>query len=654
MTLRTAIIVAALSATAAHAEMHYFGGHYQCRNPSYLNMAIEYGSPTQANIWYYNRTMSSPSFLQGKAEKWTEKGGYLEIPYSDDLAIKGKQATWMRDKDKADEDCTTFTLTPKEKPLTEYDHYLKLLKEVSTDDKGMNAVNTAEFALPPRDMLPDLDRTAYSEQIKTAEQDYWKRALEDRAKAAFTLPIDGDGTAYINKVKPLFGTDMGPNGSIAKFDYSWREQVYRDQTTMAYRLAMSGANPQLARYSDDEICARTKYNDGLYGEQAATFIVGVPFPFWDRDFTQPVIDTLRKCEHTNSANWLVENFPKINAASERYRAVSNEIQALLAKPDTYETFVETNGLRLKPEILELQKLKNEDIDIFSAGLLEQKRGRIIEALSEALPGLIDKKLQEKDYDRSYTLCNDVLPNHNDFRALNQLYQNCTEIAPARIAQITLDKAVARAESADTLNAAEAADWLVLPRVYDAPEDAVAAAEAKLNAPRQRIADLILVTAEKAIVANRNETIDKSICPVAYDAPDIIKNAMKLCASRIGEHNVAVEEAQCDAAVNAAGKAREIANANIRLFLDGYLGGREREMNIRKLICDSRGHIDIEISGDGWFGSARDLTLKLDDKTVKAVIEPDKNGVWIVTKVKGKTPKDGFSPAACLFGDTYCE
>ena len=410
----------------------------------------------------------------------------------------------------------------------------------------------------------------------------------------------------------------------------------------------------MARYSDDEICARTKYNDGLYGEQAATFIVGVPFPFWDRDFTQPVIDTLRKCEHTNSANWLVENFPKINAASERHRAVSNEIQALLAKPDTYETFVETNGLRLKPEILALQKLKNEDIDIFSAGLLEQKRGRIIEALSEALPGLIDKKLQEKDYDRSYTLCNDVLPNHNDFRALNQLYQNCTEIAPARIAQTTLDKAVARAESADTLNAAEAADWLVLPRVYDAPEDAVAAAEAKLNAPRQRIADLILVTAEKAIVANRNETIDKSICPVAYDAPDIIKNAMKLCASRIGEHNVAVEEAQCDAAVNAAGKAREIANANIRLFLDGYLGGREREMNIRKLICDSRGHIDIEISGDGWFGSARDLTLKLDDKTVKAVIEPDKNGVWIVTKVKGKTPKDGFSPAACLFGDTYCE
>ena len=298
---------------------------------------------------------------------------------------------------------------------------------------------------------------------------------------------------------------------------------------------------------------------------------------------------------------------------------------MLAKPDTYETFVETNGLRLKPEILELQKLKNEDIDIFSAGLLEQKRGRIIEALSEALPGLIDKKLQEKDYDRSYTLCNDVLPNHNDFRALNQLYQNCTEIAPARIAQTTLDKAVARAESADTLNAAEAADWLVLPRVYDAPEDAVAAAEAKLNAPRQRIADLILVTAEKAIVANRNETIDKSICPVAYDAPDIIKNAMKLCASRIGEHNVAVEEAQCDAAVNAAGKAREIANANIRLFLDGYLGGREREMNIRKLICDSRGHIDIEISGDGWFGSARDLTLKCGGVFIYALFSREKNG-----------------------------
>lgn len=650
MTLRTAIILAALSTTAAHAEKHYFGGHYQCRYPSYINIGVEYGASPNIEVWIYNRHMDRRERIEGSADSWSEKGGKFIANYSG-LSVEGDKSTWLNRSGNPDEDCTTFTLVPKEKPLTEYDNYLKLLKEASSDDKGMTAVNAAEFALPPAGMLPDLDRTAYSEQVQNAQQAYWNRAREERSNAVYTLPIEGDGKAYIDKVKPLFGIKMGQYDNIASFDYNnWRERLYPELSAAAYRLAIHDAKPQLMRYSDEEICSRTEYYGRLDSDRSATFITGVPFPFWDREFTQPVIDNLRKCEHNQSANWIIDNFPKITAAGENYRAVSDEIKTLLNKPDTYAAFVETNGLQIKPETREKYQLKDEDIENYSTGLLTQKREKILAKLGDELPALIDAELLQNDYSNAPDLCNTVLPNRNDYRAINQLYQTCTEIAPARIIQITLDKAVARAEKANSIEAASAADWLVLPRIYGASEADIAAAENKLQAPREHIAALIKTTAEQAIAAHKNETIASNICPAAMDAPKIILDAMNHCTTLIAAHNDEIEKAQCDAVIKAAGKAYEIADADIHLAK----GLDEKDVNIREFICGMRDEAEIEISGSSWFGRSRTLILKTKDKTAQATITLDKNGVWTVSKVSGKTPKDGISPAACLWDGDYCE
>lgn len=648
-------LFAALAGTGALAETHYFGGHYQCEKPSYTNIAVQYGQPAKVTVWFQARGSDNYNGFEGEAESWTEEGGSLSGGYNG-ILVKGRQATWLTRNGKPNEECTTFTLSPKETPLKEADKMLKLFKEAGTDAEGARAVNEADFALPPMEMLPELDQATYGEQLQEARNDYWTKLLQARAQAVATLPIEGDGATYIAKIKPLFDLDIGPGSNISNLGgYDSSELIFRQTATAAYRLALSGGNPQLARRSDEEICARTKHFGGLFGNERAVLIVGVPFSFWDREFTQPVIDALRACEQNyakESADWLVKNFPRINEAHTAYAEIGKEIQNILKKPDTYETFVESNGVQPDKEMLEKYKIYHDrDIDMYSANLLNEKRERILKTLEAELPQLIEQQIATNQHDDAYKLCNAIFPNRDRVNGVNQLYQNCNEMAPSRLAQAALDKFTAAAEKADSIAAAEEIDWLVMPRVYHASEEALAAAEAKLQAPREKIAALIVAQADEAIRANSGKMIGQAVCPGSYNVPETIEKAMLDCANRIQAHNQAVEKAQCDAAVEAAGKAREIADAEIRLFT-GY--GREQAVGIRELICRTQS-VDIHISGDGLFGSDRDMTLTKGDTTLKAVIDLDKDGVWTVTKVKGWKPKADYPLSACLrMDEDYCE
>lgn len=467
------------------------------------------------------------------------------------------------------------------------------------------------------------------------------------------MPIEGDGADYANKIKPLFDLDIGPDGNISHLGgYDSRELIFRQTATMTYRLALSGGNPQLARRSDEEICARAKHFGGLSGNEAATLIVGVPFSFWDREFTQPVVDALRACEQNNAADWLVKNFPRINEAHAAYADIRNEIQGILEKPDTYETFLDSHGVQISKETREKYKIYyDSDIAMYSANLLDEKRERILQVLETELPQLIEKHIATNQHDTAYKLCNAIFPDHDRLKGINQLYQHCNEMAPARLAQATLDTFVATAEKIDTIAAAEDANWLVMPRVYQAPEEALAAAEAKLQAPREKIAALIAAQTDEAIRTHRGQMIRRDICPGGYNMPEAIETAMRQCQNRIRVHNQEVAEMQCNAAIKAAGKAEEIADADIRLF-NGF--GIERPINIRELICRTQ-DVNIHISGDGLFGSDRDITITKGDSSVKAVIDLDKDGVWTVTEVKGRKPKAGYPPSACLhIEENYCE
>lgn len=164
-------LFAAFASTAALAETHYFGGHYQCDKPSYVNLAVQYGAPAKLTVWFRARGSDNYDGFEGEAESWTEQGGSLSGGYNG-ILVQGQQATWLKRDGKPNEKCTTFTLKAKETPLKEADNMLQLLKEAGVDAEGARAVNEADFALPPMKMLPELDQATYGEQLKEARHDY--------------------------------------------------------------------------------------------------------------------------------------------------------------------------------------------------------------------------------------------------------------------------------------------------------------------------------------------------------------------------------------------------------------------------------------------------------------------------------------------------
>ncbi|WP_298643309.1 hypothetical protein [uncultured Cardiobacterium sp.] len=644
MQLRVTLLTAALlTSGASFAATQYYGGMYQCKSPGYLNLAVSEGKPANIDLWYYRVEEDSYYHLKGEAE-WGKNGGEFRDGGTG-LRVNGNKATWLGWNGKVNEDCTPFTLSAKKAPLEEAQALLDLLKTAGTDATGVRSVAEADIAVPPVDMLPELDRAATKQALSQARSDYWTRAFTDRRQKVATMPITGDGKDYLSTVQPLLNADMGPRGLFRRYDNSAGAQKY-ENALIAYRLAITGLDPMLARRSTKALCDRLNMFSGWDANtpERLQIATGIPFAFWSRNMAQEIIDQLRNCKQGDRADWIVNNFPTITQAADTYQAVIPKIKEMLALPDNYDTLVKTGGLFLDKALREQYKLEHDDIDLMSGGALGQKREAIKNKISGDIPAIIDKALAEQDYTSSYKLCEELF----EQTGMRDLVQQCAEIAPARMAQAALDQAVAKAEKIDSIAAAREADWLQLPHVYNASDEAVAKAEAALEPARERIAKLILSDIDAKIAASPDSPLGGNTCPDAYRVPATIQRAFDSCEQRVRAHNSAVAEARCQASIAASG-AKDIAENRIRLY--SWRRGNEVEVSIGKLICDS--DTPITIGKSGWLSSARELKTSVDGEEIIATIKPDKDDVWIITAVKGWTPPQDTPVSICLWNHEVC-
>ena len=644
MQLRITLLTAALlTSGASFAATQYYGGMYQCKSPGYLNLAVSEGKPANIDLRYYLVEEDSYYHLKGEAE-WGKNGGEFRDG-SIGLRVKDNKATWLGWDGKVNEDCTPFTLNARKPPLEEAQALLELLKTAGTDATGVRSVAEAETAVPPADMLPELDRTATKQAIDQARSDYWARAFADRRQKVTTMPITGDGKDYLSTVQPLLNADMGPRGLFRRYDNAAAAQKY-ENALIAYRLAITGLDPMLARRSTKELCDRLNMFSGWYANTSERLQIatGIPFAFWTRDIAQETIDQLRNCKQGDAADWIVDNFPTITQAADTYQAIIPKIKEMLALPDDHDTLVKTGGLTLDKTLREQYKLKNDDIDLMSGGALGQKRETIKNKISGDIPAIIDKALAEQEYRSQYKLCEELF----EQTGMRDLVQQCAEIAPAHMAQAALNKAIANADNIHSIAAAREADWLQLPRVNNASDEAIAKAEAALEPARERIAKLILSDIDAQIAASPDSALSSDACPDAYRVPVTIQRAFDSCVARVRAHNSAVAEAKCQTAIAASG-AKDIAENRIRLY--SWRKGGEVEVNIGKLICDS--DMPITIGKSGWLSSSRELKAGVDGEEIIATIKPDKDDVWTITAVKGWTPPQDTPVSICLWNREVC-
>ena len=209
-------------------------------------------------------------------------------------------------------------------------------------------------------------------------------------------------------VQPLLNADMGLRGLFRRYDNAAVAQKY-ENALIAYRLAITGLDPMLARRSTKELCDRLNMFSGWYANTSERLQIatGIPFAFWNRDIAQETIDQLRNCKQGDAADWIVDNFPTITQAANTYQAIIPKIKEMLALPDDHDTLVKTGGLTLDKTLREQYKLENDDIDLMSGGALGQKRETIKNKISGDIPAIIDKALAEQEYCSQYKLCEEL-------------------------------------------------------------------------------------------------------------------------------------------------------------------------------------------------------------------------------------------------------
>lgn len=658
MKKKTLSLTLLLCSTSAFAQTQYYGGEYECRDRKYyVNLAVTLGKPSHVSVWYREDPYRFEGF-SGDAD-WTTEGGEIHA-YSRSLRVKGKQAEWRSGKN-PNKNCKPFTLTDRDAPEAEYRKFIEAVKTPPETADDIRKIITARFTLPPYEMLPDLDRTLISEEYKSASQAYWENVFSWRAEKIRNMPIEGDGSAYVAAVKPLLDDDVLYPENIER-PGNWHNHVHNLSNKIAYRLAFEGKDPKLAqRQLDDAFCQRARnMGSNMYViDETAT---GLPFAFWTRDFAQQVINQHRVCNQDWAENWLIKNYPKVEAQAKTYVDYIEKVKAWLALPDEYSTY---SAVRDLVNVENQRELQNhlDYLDEISGGAFSAKLENIEKATLADMDNIIRAQLAKEPDSSEYSVCSSIFKDINN----ETLTDACRQAAPALIETLHKEQAIAKAEAAlkelvdyakqiKTLEEAQAVNWLYLPDIDGISDTLRVETQAALAPEQARIAAMIEQAAADAIQNTPNEEIG-GICPSTYSKqmPEVVSKAMENCASKIAAHNESVRTKACDGHVQTAG-AQEIEQETILIRLRN---DREERLTIREIVCEFSDAKDagIKIGSEAWIGKSREITVKYPEFEITGEIEPDKEGIWLVTEVKDWKPKDSGTPIdMCLFDadDNWCE
>lgn len=632
------------------AATQYYGGSFNCpetESSGYVEFSVTDDNPAQVVLlWGPDR---NDNYIETAGEvDWKNNSGEIALSRDTAIRVEGKKATWIYDG-KVNPDCRPFELTQKKTPLEEADDYIEMLKAGDTSVENIKSVIEASNVMQlTMHLLPELDRSTVINNIGEAQGKFWEKAETDRLNTIKTLPVEGDGKAYAQAVLPLLDLDMGPDGSIFKYP-DGEDQLINASFLAAYHLALAGADPMVISRPLDEVCARSRSLRSGNMQNIATVATGIPFTFWDRDFTQQILDEYKRCDISWGADWIVDNYPNIQKYAEMYDAAIGKVKDILAMPDNYETLVNTNGLHIDQEIMEKYDMDFNYLDLISAGELSAKREKIIKDTQNNIKSIISDALKKDESDSEYYLCRNLF----EISGSRELINSCEEIAPNLIAESKIEKILSTAKGIDTIEEARNADWFQLPYISSASEELMSKANNELDIERKRIADLILAQAKSSIEKHENVFIDDDVCPRDYYIPAIIEEAIKNCTTMVRQHNNDIKEAQCDEKMNVS-DIDEIKDDSIILYNNFNI---KNTIPLRQFVCDIFDDEKIEVGSESWIGTKRDLTITFGEgeEIIHATIESKEKGIWEVIKVKGWAPRNAEDNiAVCLMGSHRCK
>ena len=239
-------------------------------------------------------------------------------------------------------DCTP-RLEPVPPARERMEALLDLLGAQAPTPEDAARAREALAALPPPDLLPELDRSTLPREIEAAGAGFEER----HRTATLAAAADSDGSDVVAAlVEAWLGADA------PRLPREDAELLLEAQRARAPALAAAGRDPAqaLAAATAEVLCARLEGLDGLEGrwgwEERLELATGLPLGHWTRERAGAFLEAAGTCPDGGElARTIAERRPAIEARGAGAHWLAGERERLLAVPLTLEAVAAADWLQ---------------------------------------------------------------------------------------------------------------------------------------------------------------------------------------------------------------------------------------------------------------------------------------------------------------------
>ncbi|SIR23142.1 hypothetical protein SAMN05421641_1323 [Paracoccus thiocyanatus] len=640
-----------ISTTPAWAEdTEYFSGVEQCpggRTSTMLERGPD-GDRLYRRTYFDNRTQILDVGAEENGVHPIHNGELRLEPLPEGGYRADIKMSWN------DAGCEPFDLKPAGTPLEQFAQVIEATKNLAPSAAEMRAMQMAHEALPPYQLLPELDQTKLSRDEADGYSAAWKAFIAARTEHAQNAPLDTDEdrAAFVEFMRDSFDTQLAPRG-FALGDPSWSKPFDVALRVAADRLAAAGGDPTELRPEGEALCANLKSIVGYPRLEMLEGMVVLPAKYWNRDISQALIDDVKSCD-SNADSWIkmiADNHARLEDTAVARTWLEARIAELAALPQTFETLRETQGLSISQEELQAQSVDRALFDEIDGGRMAKHRQALADALQPQIVAALTERLKdatEDDLLYSSRICEEMIGRQR-FREYDSLSRDCgaeawrlaNEIRESRMRANYEAMIAERLEAPLTLEARGQHHWMMTPRNIETgagvltavPDEWAAEAERRL-ASRQE--ELIAAVSAEVLAKAGDDTLNsgerRSYCPPANIEGALGKLGQECQAAATAAEQRA-ELAACQDSPSVRALGRKLGEEMIRLEHQGEV----QKAPLGYLACelDKQG-IQVSFDKASMFSSSeRRISMEFRDNpdaALNATITRGDDKVWTLNSI----------------------
>jgi hypothetical protein len=422
------------SANAFANDSNFYSGEYVCDGKvKFTDWELSKLNDREYSAVIYHGTRGENQYMEYKLDGVVEDDK-LNIFYNKRPFIVARlmdadteiAAQWVDSQGKPKTSCADFTVLKVEGAKERWDRTLEILASASPTVEQASQAADLQRALPPVQLLPELDQNAYESRYNESYRSFWSAYLKNEWARLQTLPVgtEEERKNLIAEMRLATGFNMSPRGNLANDDKA-RSQAANFLRLVSDRL--SATETPVTAYDLDDANTCQRFTFMRYPSTAdLELIVGLPVDYWDRTFTESVLAKAKSCQGANGIiQEIKSNYSEYESRRNAYSWAQGELKRLQAVPMTLTAFRDSNWLAVDTSAGERSGAGSPAIKRFLANVPQYRANRVDLALKEIEDSFKSHDLRTLSFEQANMFCGEQLGDltRRD-ETLNKLFEGC--------------------------------------------------------------------------------------------------------------------------------------------------------------------------------------------------------------------------------------